>query len=116
MDPSRGMNTYKSYRVDGIWTLGYIPGNGETVHGVRRDTIKGYNILRAAYNPSEKGDIPILKMQYEDPFWELKGREWELFKKRVISFSEKNDDAELISSICEEALDDLRLRLTGRWL
>lgn len=115
-DPARGVDTFRSYTVTTPWRLGFME-NGYGSGSVQCVPPSGYNIVFSAFVPDrdDGGSMPFLKMKYDCPFWEMRGRKWELFKKRVVAFSRKNPDAEGLCSIEEADLDDLRDRLSGRW-
>jgi hypothetical protein len=112
MDYGKGLETYDSYYVSPPWTLGFMEEKDGM--GVKTEPPSGYNILSSVFTFSSDNN-PILKMKYDVPFWKLEGREWELFKKRVMAFSSKNPEAERLPVITYREMEDLKKRISGSW-
>lgn len=120
IDFTKGLKTCDTYEVTRPWRLGFKPDQHVLVG---KTPLSGDVILFSDFNPNRPNDdldedeiTPKLIMEYDRPFWELSDRNWDLFKLRVIAFSKKNARAEHLCPVKESDLEDLKDRLSGRWI
>lgn len=101
------VHTEKSYTVKSPWELVY----GSIKKGNNGISYEKYvNVFISYFIPTHMDKQPVLKIDNSCPFWEMDGKGWDIFKKRVIGFSKA------VRGICcigEGDMEDLKERANG---
>ncbi len=99
----------KAYEITSPWCLGW------TKYYYEKYGVQTSETMNCVYTPPVIGDSDFCKsllMDYDEPFWELEGKDWKMFKVRIVKFSEYKKK---LATINGEGLEDLKKRITGEW-